>query len=195
MTRMIILGATLVVCVAVATGCSSIAPYQSVDLSKNLSPETLQRYEKEWQDLKAAGHEDSSAVLESSNWWPLGLVAYHRDASVMRMPGSDGPTYMVMSGVGLGPLSVLYAGSTHATFNAKGERVSMMKMGNYLWMHLAMTHASDTVLPNGRREKMSSMALFMHALNIQKMGKHMYISIFTLPNAIGANVTAGHAGH
>ena len=140
--------------------------------------------------LKAAGHEAGMARLEHTNWWPLGLVAYHRDASVMRMPGPDGPTYMVMSGVGIGPLSLLYAGSTHATFNAKGERLNMMKMGNYLWMHLAMTHASDTVLPNGRREKMSSIALFMHVFNIHRMDGHTYVSLFSMPNPIGVDAHA-----
>ena len=191
----VVLSFGLIMAVAILAGCVGPNPYVRVNMDENLSQEALQRYEREWKDLEAAGHKDGAAVLEASNWWPLGLVAYHRDSSVVRIPGAEGPTYTVMSGSGFGPLSVLYAGSTHATFNAQGERVNMMHMGNYLWMHLAMTHASDTVLPNGDRERTSSVALFMHALNIERMGGHTYVSILTLPNAIGANVTRGHGGH
>ncbi len=192
MRRGIVVGVLSAIVVFGLVGCSSARPYVPIDLASDLSQETLRRYEGEWEEMRAAGHADGMATLERTNWWPLGLVAYHRDASVMRMPGPEGPTYTVMNGTGIGPISILYAGSTHATFNARGERISIMKMASYLWMHLAMTHESEAVLSNGAREKMSGLALFMHLINIQRMGGHTYVSLFTVPNALGATTETGH---
>jgi len=98
--RIIVLAVTLAVCAAAATGCSGIAPYQSVDLNEDLSPETLRRYEREYRDAHAGGDHDGAVTLEYTNWRSLGLLGYYRRVTVTRVRGADGPLYRVMIGHG-----------------------------------------------------------------------------------------------
>ena len=179
-------------------GCSGARPYQRVDLSGNLSPDTLQRYEREWKDMQAEGREDGMARLEHTNWWLPGLLAYYRRATVMRSPSPNGPVYHITSGEGYGPLSILYANSTHATYNARGERLSGMSMYSVITGGLAMISNNDAVLPGGESQKVASMHLLHHLLNIHKMDGHTYVSFLTMPNPIGGELGHGdtaHGGH
>jgi hypothetical protein len=82
-------------------------------------------------------------------------------------------------------LSLIYAASTHATYDAKGARQSWMKMSNILLAHIAMSHESITELPNGETETCSTWHLLMHLLSVDKMNGHTYVSILTVPNPIG----------
>ena len=106
---------------ALLAGCTGANAYQSVDLQSNLDQATLDRYQSEWKALADAGQGGHMVELESSNWWPLGLILYHRDSSVTRMETPQGPVYHVKSGHGFAPLSLLYSVSTHAT-NSSGRK-------------------------------------------------------------------------
>jgi outer membrane murein-binding lipoprotein Lpp len=166
-------------------GCTGANPYRSVDLSQNLDQATLDRYENEWKALQAAGHTEAMVQLERSNWWPLGLIAYHRDCSVTRMAGPGGTIYHVTSGHGFGPLSLLYTISTDASFTANGERVNWMRFQSALTGCLMMSHETDANLADGREEHSSASHWVHHVLNIHSMDGHTYVSLFTLPNPIG----------
>jgi hypothetical protein len=175
-------------------GCSSRA-YQRVDLGSNLGQDALARYESEYQDMLAAGHPEGMARLEHTNWWLPGLLAYYRRASVTRMPGPDGPTYHVESGQGFGPLCILYNTSNHATYSARGERLSGMGMHNVVAGHVAMIHTTDGQLPGGGKQEAFSMGLLHHLFNVHKMDGHTYVSFLTVPNPIGGALSGGHGGH
>jgi hypothetical protein len=178
-----------------AVGCAGPNPYRRVDLSADLPPEAVRRYEQEWHELPAAERTAHMARLEHSNWWLPGLVAYYRRGSVDRMEGPAGPVYHVSYGQGLGPLSALYSRGEHATYGAGGERLSGGAMGAVLLGHLAMTHHSDAIVPGGQHQKMDSWHLLHHVLNIHVMDGHRYVSLFTLPNAVGADLPAGRPPH
>jgi hypothetical protein len=178
---------------ALAAGCTNMSPYREVDLSADLPAHTLQRYER----LAESGAEDGEAsklhcadgqVLEYSNWWPLGLLLYYHRGSVMRMMTPEGAVYHVSSGKGYGPLSLLYSLGAHATYNASGERLSGMTTGTLLLGHLAMFHESDALLADNSTERMSSSHWLHHILNFHSMNDHRYFSLFTYPNALGADI-------
>jgi len=172
---------------AMLSGCVGPNRYQNVDLSHDLNQAALARYDSEWKALQAEGHTEPMLRLEHSNWWPLGLVAYHRECSVTRMETPQGPVYHVMSGHGFGPLSLLYAISTDATYTAAGDRINWMRMETALTGCLAMGHETDAKLSDGRQEWSSSWHLVHHVFNIHAMDGHTYYSLFTMPNAIGVD--------
>jgi hypothetical protein len=183
-----VLAVTLLAAVVVVGGCVGPNSYTLVNLGGDLSPATVQRYETEWKALSAEQGGHGMAMLEHSNWWPLGLVAYQRDGMVMREDTPKGPVYTVMSGHGFGPFSLLYARSTHASFDASGKRISWMRMHNSLYGMLMMAHESDNMLSDGRREKSLSAHLLHHILSYHRADGHVYWSLFTIPNAIGVNL-------
>jgi len=175
-------------------GCSSAPSYTSIDLGRDLSPQTLKRYESEWQQMRREGHSGDMATLEDTNWWPSGILLYYRRATVMRVEGPAGVKYHVMSGQGFGPLCLLYADSTHATYNAKGERQSGMGMSALLLGMLAMTHSSDSKLPDGTREDSASAHLLHHLFSYHEMDGHTYWSLLTIPNPLGFETCSGDMG-
>lgn len=190
----------LVVMACLGSGCAMVGEYsfQDLDLKGNLSKETLKRYESEWRTLEASGERQGMAQLEYTNWWPLGLIVYWRQGSVMRMGSSDGPFYVVSRSRGVGPLGVLHVAQTHATFDGKGQRLSGMTVHNVLLGHLAMIHQNDALLANGRRQEMTAMHLVHHLINVHAMDGHTEISLFTGPNPAGVEIPshpAAHAGH
>ena len=186
------LAAALVLATAALAGCVGPNPYRSVDLQRNLDQAALERYESEWQALPAADRAKHEVVLEHSNWWPLGIIAYHRDSSVTRMAGPAGPVFQVTSGHGFGPLSLLYSVSTHATYTAKGERENWMRLQAILKGCLAMAHDTNVQLADGRVERSSSWHLVHHIFNVHTMDGHSYISLLTVPNPIGVSLTSQH---
>ncbi len=191
--RKLALGSALAVFVGILAGCSSLPSYQRIDLKSDLSPQTLQRYERTFEELGAAGHHHHDmTTLEHTNWWPLGLFIYYRRGTVMRMDTPDGAMYHVMSGWGLGPLSLIFSSANHATFDEDGNRLSGMGMHNILLGHLAMIHSGDSLLANGHHEEFHSMHLFHHVFNWHRMDDHTYVSLFTVPNAIGFALPHGH---
>ncbi len=172
-------------------GCSSVPSYTSIDLSRDLGPRTLKRYEAEWQEARDEGRSGGMTTLESTNWWPSGVLLYYRRASVMRVEGPEGPKYQVMSGQGFGPLCLLYATSSHATYDARGQRQSGMGMSAALLGMLAMVHSGDSQLPDGTHEKSTSMHLLHHIVSVHSMDGHTAWSLFTIPNPLSFE-TCGH---
>ncbi len=177
--------------VSLAAGCAGPDRYRDVDLRADLPPDAIRRYEQEWQQLTPAERTSHAARLEHTNWWLPGLIAYYRRGAVERMQGPDGPVYHVSYGRGFGPLSLLYARTDHATYDADGQRLSGGGMSACLLGHLAMTHHADARLRDGRHERMDSYHLFHHVLNIHAMAGHSYVSLFTLPNPLGAELPSG----
>jgi hypothetical protein len=194
MRRTLVAGLLALAVVAWA-GCSSAPSYTSIDLSRDLSPETLTRYEAEWQEMRNEGHAGSMATLEDTNWWPSGILLYYRRASVMRVEGPEGAKYHVMSGQGFGPLCLLYATSSHATYNAKGERQSGMSMDAALMGMLAMVHSSDSKLPDGTKEDSTSMHLLHHLFSVHAMDGHTYWSLLTIPNPLSFETCGDRGGY
>lgn len=168
----------------VMSGCAGT--YTPVDLSQDLSAETLQRYEAKWEEMGKPG---GMATLERCNWWPLGLLIYHRDAMVMRMEGPQGVVYEIMYGEGYGPLSMIYARSTHARFDAAGRRNDWMRMKTVPLGEIAMSHEHSTQLKDGHQEEGTSTHLLMHMINWERMDGHAYYSLLSLPNPLGISVT------
>ena len=194
-----LLFAVLVVISIWTTGCAgfrgSSQPFQSVDLNGNLAQDALSRYEQEWKVLHETGRHSDMARLEHTNWWLPGLVAYWRRGSVTRtVSEAGGLNYDVSSTRGIGPLSVLFAGETHATFNDKGERLNRMWMGSLLWGHLAMFHENQVLLPDGTWRNSVSMHLLHHIISIHTMDGHTSVSLFSMPNLLGveAHNRSGH---
>ncbi len=187
----------LLVMAGMVSGCAMVGdhPFQDMDLERNLSKDALRRYEREWRALRASGERKGMARLEYTNWWPPGLIIYWYRGSVTRMESLDGPLYVASRSRGLGPLCVLYATQTHATFDGKGQRLSGMTVHNVLLGHLAMIHHSDALLANGRRQEMTAMHLVHHLVNVHETDGHMEICLFTGPNPAGMEIPSHHAGH
>jgi len=121
---------------ASAPGASRFTP---VSLTKGLDAASLARYHAEADRVRDAGQEGHVLVLEQSNAWPLGLLAYWRQGTVKATGGS----YTVTVNRGYGPLSMFYVRGRTATFNENGERLHAMENGGVLWGHLAMVHSMD----------------------------------------------------
>lgn len=193
-------GLILIAAVGLTSGCAVVGsnPFTDVDLKSNLSAQTLNRYDREWKTLSAAGEGSGMDQLELSNWWPLGLVLYWHKGSVMRTESPQGPVYMVSRSEGYGPLSMLFSAQTHATFDARGARLSGMTVQNYILGHLAMVHRGDAILSNGQKQEMTAMHLFHHLVNVHSMDGHTEVSFLTGPNPVGVEShshSGAHAAH
>ena len=65
-------------------GCAggAVAPFTSVNLTRDLDQTTLDRYGREMGAYANAGGQGGGhaghqmMTIESKNWWPLGLLAY-----------------------------------------------------------------------------------------------------------------------
>ena len=178
--RRVLCLASVAVLGLVLAGCAGANAFQRVDLSRDLRPEDVARYEKEWAAVKDQG---GGAVLEHTNGWPLGLLAYWDRGTVMRT-GTDPVEYHVRRTSGYGPLSLLYVTETHSTYNAQGKLLGKMEMGSILFGHLAMYHTGDVLLNDGRWQHTYSSHWLMF-LNIHKMDGHSATSIITGPNILG----------
>jgi hypothetical protein len=166
-------------------GCGGPRPFQAVDLSRDLTPDDLRRYEREYEAVKGTGHRGAT-VLENTNWWPLGILIYWRRGSVMRSATESGtPFYHVSRAIGLGPVAHLYVGETTTTYDAAGKRLSSVSTGAV--GHLGMAHRSEAILPNGVRQKMSSWHFLHHLINVHNMDGHTNVSLISGPNPIGVD--------
>lgn len=184
-----------------ASGCTGLNPYRSVDLRSDLNRTTLQRYQTEEREARAAG-QSGMLDLEYSNLWPLGLVLYYQRGGVMLDEMEpEHERYMVSEATGLAPLAVLYAEETSATYDETGQRIGTMSMGSVLWGHLFMSHEVQQRLPSGEISKMKSWHIAHHLINIHWMDGHMRFSLFSMPNPVefeagmSHDKRAGHAHH
>jgi len=172
----------------ILAGCGGPRPFQPVDLDRDLAGSDVARYESEWKEAQTEGQPAAMATLEHTNGWPLGLLLYWGRGTAMRMACHGGPAYHVSRAVGFGPLSCLYVSGTDATYDTTGKRLSTMSMSSVLLGHLAMVHTSDVLLPNGQRQRMTSMHLLHHILSIHLMDGHTAVSLFSAPNPAGVDL-------
>jgi hypothetical protein len=93
---------------------------------------------------------------------------------------------------GFGPLSLLFATETHATYDAEGKQLSRMGMGFVAMGHLAMWHVGENALANGGRQHSFSAHLLHHLISIHRMDGHTTYSLFTAPNPLSMDVHEGH---
>ena len=121
MTRLNV--AFLAALVLASAGCNSLPSYTDVDLGQDLTPADLTRYDREWQAAQGPTPHPPAARIEQSNNWPLGILLYWRRGSVVRTDAAPAPGYHLSSTLGLGPLSILYVGETHASFKPAGQRL------------------------------------------------------------------------
>jgi len=176
-------------------GCRGVQPYQRVDLTRDLSPASLARYEQEYREATLGSQQTGAVRLEHSNWWLPGLLGYYLRASVDRMAGPDGPIYHITEGHGYGPLCILLSTSATATYDSAGKRLGGERMTGILAGHLAMIHSTEVRASNSQTEKSLSMHLVHHILSIHKMGGHTYVSLLTFPNPIGSELGTIHGAH
>ena len=181
--------AALVVILSLATGCAGagVASYQRIDMGQNLDAATVARYQAETKLAVAAGEDQQMPVLEHSNWWPLGILAYWQQGTVQAMHDSDGkPVYMISQSTGYGPLSLFWVDGTDAMFAADGTRLSMMDMSSILGCHFLMLHNMGTRSPQGQWWEHSSVNLFCHMININTMHGQTSWSLITTPGPVGS---------
>ncbi|MFO7956616.1 MAG: hypothetical protein R6X33_05910 [Candidatus Brocadiia bacterium] len=180
--------AVIVVTLLVA-GCSGtpgVAAYRPVDLTGDLDPATLSRYRAEAERARAAGQTGRALVLEQTNWWLPGVLAYWRRGSVRGMETTDGERhYTVSASTGYGPLSVLYVDEQTATYRADGRRVGAHSGFSLLWGHLAMNHTMESRGPDGRWGRSDAIHLVHHLVNWGSRHGRSWFSLFSAPNPVG----------
>jgi len=126
-------------------------------------------------------------VLEHTNWWPLGLLAYWKQGTVYAMRGADGrPRYMVSQSTGYGPLSLVYVSGQDAMYDAGGKRINAMGMDSVLWGHLAMFHQMGSRDATGKWLQHKSSHLVHHLINVSTMHGQTRWSLLSAPNPVGA---------
>ncbi len=178
----------LAVVALVVVGCTGgVGPYRSIDLGRDLDAATLARYQAETQQVAADGQMPQMAVLEHTNWWPLGILAYWRQGTVQVMPGPDGqPVYMISATDGYGPLSLFWVDGVDAMFAADGKRFSMMEVSSVLGCHFLMFHKMGSLSPQGQWLQHNSTHLFCHLINFGTMHGKTAWSLFTTPGPVGS---------
>jgi hypothetical protein len=171
----------------VASGCAGgVASYHRIDMGRDLDAASLARYQAETQQVSAGGRTPHMAVLEHTNWWPLGILAYWRQGTVQVMHDADGqPVYMVSQSTGYGPLSLLWVDGTDAMFAADGTRLNTMEMSAILGCHLVMFHKMGNRSPQGQWWEHSSTHLFCHLINFGTMHGETNWSLITSPGPVG----------
>lgn len=168
-------------------GCVSapgVSSFSSVDLTRDLDTATLARYRAESEAITRAGQDGESLLLERTNWWPLGLLAYWRQGSVEAMGAAAGHRfYTVTRSRGYGPLSVFYVSGRTATFGESGELLHGMATGSVLWGHLAMLHSMDPGHAGGGHGH-KSLGLLHHLINVGWGHGSTSVSLFSAPNPV-----------
>lgn len=167
-------------------GPAGSASYRRVDTKRDLDRTTLARYRAEAAEAARAGQTGHMLVLEHSNWWPLGLLAFWHRGAVQALPAPQGGTYyMVSQSRGYGPLSVLYVSQQDATFRDDGSRFSTMDTSSILWGHLVMTHEMESEDKGGHWESHEMTSLIHHFINWGQMEHEFFFSLFSAPNPVG----------
>ncbi len=169
-------------------GCASapgVSPFTEIDLGQDLDATTLARYKAEADKATEAGQTGHMLVLEQTNWWPLGIVAYWRAGSVKAMHGSGGWHYMVSSNRGYGPLSSLFVTKQETTFSGDGKRLNSMGMDGVFFGHIAMFHSMGSRDDAGQWQSHESSHLMCHTFNWGSMHGATSFSLFSSPNPVG----------
>jgi hypothetical protein len=170
-----------------AQGCAAVrgvSSYTPVDLGRNLDATALARYRTEVEQAAAAGQAGHAIVLERTNWWPLGLLAYWKRGEVKTMTHAEGNTlYVVSESRGYGPLSIGYVSGRTAVYGSDGRRMHGMGIASVFWGHLAMLHSMDFELGQGRWHTHKSAGFLHHMVNVVEAHGKRTMSLFSNPNA------------
>jgi hypothetical protein len=178
--------AGLMLALVFAVGCASngnLPAFQTVDLTRDLDPATVARYQAASVGM---GHEAHGAMIESSNGWLLGLLAYWKQGNVRLTHGPDGGVrYVVAESRGYGPLAGFYVTRQDVTYDADGKRLSGMTTGAVGFGHIYMFHKMDEPGPGGTRHIHSMSHVMHHIFNwVKRHGETDYY-LFSTPNPVG----------
>jgi hypothetical protein len=177
--------ATVVLGALLLTGCTyaGAGPFQGVDLTKDLSPQTMERYRTEMAKVHEAGQSGHMMVLEHTDWWPLGILAYWKKGKVEGMHSDSGVNYMVSKSLGYGPLAILFNSKEQAAYSSTGVRQTYMKMDGF--HHFAMFHTMGSKLDDGSWMEHQSAGYMMHLINTETDSHGgTSVSLLSNPNPI-----------
>ncbi len=185
MIRTSLLALSLVSAIGCTTFDGGAASFTNVDLVGDLDAETLARYQEEVAAARADGASGDELVIEKTDLWPLGLLAYWERGTVTAhdMPG-HGTLYSVEKTRGYGPLAMVWVSEERATFDAKGVRMDGSLAGSVLWGHLAMVHEMDHSMC-GMNQKHTSLHLLHHLINVSTVGDKTAVYLLSGPNPVG----------
>lgn len=176
-------GLFLVAGCAAPAGASAFKP---VDLYSDLNAQTLARYRAETALVTDAGQGGHVLVLEQTNQWPLGLLAYWHQGTVKAMRSKAGATtYVVSESHGYGPVSLVFVARNEAMFGDEGKRLSASAIGSVLFGHLAMFHDMGARDDAGVWHQHSSAHLIHHLVNVAKAHGKTSLSLLSAPNPVG----------
>ncbi len=169
----------IVAVLAISLGCAgpAVSSFRPVGVGGNLPHTAVERYRSEMEEAPASS--EHTVLLEESNGWPLGILAYWRRGTVHAMSHGGDTRYIVTRSRGYGPLSMFYVAEDQAVFDADGRRLNGSSMSSVLFGHIAMFHKMD----NGEREHRSA-HLVHHLLNWSKGHGRTRISLFSAPNPV-----------
>lgn len=183
---LVLVGTVLMLC----AGCSAMGPravgsFQSVDLGKDLDEGALSRYRTETENSGPQNCEGHVVMLERTNWWPLGLVAYWNRGTVRAVHSPGGYHYAVSKTLGLGPLCALFVSKEETIYGGDGKRQHYMAMGSVGFGHVAMYHVMGMPMGEGHWMQHWSAGLAHHLLNVGEEHGKVSVSLFSGPNPIG----------
>lgn len=190
MKRIFLAAATLALFV-VGAGCThNTQPFRDIDLTADLGPATLQRYEALAHQATGQGMPSHgghhAATIEHSNWWPLGLLAYWRRGSVKAIHTTSGKwNYMVTESTGLGPLAIFGHRREQASYDSSGKRLSYMAGAGLALGHPFMYHAMGARLEDGQWMEHRTWSLLHHLVNIGRAHGRTSFWLLTAPNPAG----------
>lgn len=160
-----------------------IPPFQPIDLSGDLNPSVLARYQTAADKAFAADSSRHMIPIEKTDWRLLGLLAFWNKGEVLAMHGAEGKfAFMVSQTHGYGPLALLFSREKQAMFSTEGQLTARMGIDSAIWGHLAMRHSmgwKDGAL--GWQEH-STLHLIHHLFSIGEMHGRTALSLFSAPN-------------
>jgi hypothetical protein len=178
---------SLVLCVLGLSGCASgAAAFQPVNLRADLDAGSLARYQGEMAAIPGAELRPLM-TLESTNHWPLGLLAYWRKGVVEAVMTSGGEHLFVVSeSRGYGPLSAFYVKRHSAVYDYEGRRLSRTQSKAFLWGQLMRTELLETLSPDGEWLMTGSAHALLNMLNWRAAGRvPVAFWLFSAPSPIG----------
>lgn len=171
--------------VAGCAGPLGASVYTRIDLDRDLGAAALARYRAEASDVAGAGQKGHMQVLERSNWWPLGLLAFWHQGTVRAMQTHEGAThYMVSQSRGYGPLSMFFVLRKEAVFRDDGRRLNGARASSVLWGHAAMFHTMESRREDGSWQRHGSAHLVHHLVNWARAHGRLSVSLLSAPNPI-----------
>ena len=172
-----------------SVGCAypaGLSKYTSVDLEGDLDAATLARYRAETAAVQDAGQTGHNLLLERTNWWPIGLVAYWQKGVVRVMHAHSGNAhYMVSESRGYGPFSLIHISTRTVRYDAAGKRTHESSASSVLMGMVAMFHGMSERGDDGTWDGHKSVSLFHHFVNWRTGHGQSGFWFASLPNPAG----------